>query len=825
VRLLLWHAGGGHSPVYPYFYMVYSTARDLSTLVMLNYINDFYDTRAAKRIIPLMLSAGVAGSAIAGFSNPLLGLTIGVGNVPLAWIACLLVSLTLIRVIHARFPLAATGTPGRTVQPAGRTGASAGGSLRARLGYMRGSPLLRWLAVATFAMVVLMRLLNVESSRVFVQAFSSRPQALFEFYGLFGGVISVLGFVLQSLVVGRLVTAFGVGGIYLLFPSIALGAAGLLGALPTFGAAVGGRLTYTVLKQSFRNPLDALIFNSVPARVKNGAKALVNGVVVPLGVLFAGVFLLLVQPLHGAAAIVGAASIVVAAAYLCASLKVRGAYAGALAALVADGSVAACLEHADLSDFERPNPALKPVLERHLASERNESMVAFLAELLLDLWGHEALPAVLELLQTRGPSIRAAVLELLSRDGSWPAAVRDACLAGLRDEEPGVRSAAAVAAARMPGLERDPARVCALRAVLQEPSTDEARAAALTALVRLPDARTWPDVQAVLDGWLAPDAAERVRILALDVLAGSSDPRLAPALAAAAVAPSAELRRHAAVTAGALEDGDVLNHGLLELISRLAHDEDASVRLAAVPVLQRIGAAAIEPLRTLLGDPDVEVRRAACRAFPRGQVARLVPLLEGENRVLRESAAYVLARVRGRRMRPQLHSAVQLQVEQAQRRASLAVALASLDSPAAVALRAALAERADESCAQALWLLDADSDERALRGIADALRSEDQSTRANALEALEAATSPALARLLGPLLSDKRPTEVQIAAGAALGALLPALPRSEPQRRPVDLVEPLDGDGWLAALAIETALAAADELGGRVVLRRILQEC
>ncbi|NOH01935.1 MAG: hypothetical protein HND47_08190 [Chloroflexi bacterium] len=61
VRILLETNGGPRGAVYPYFYLAYSAFRDLATMHILTYINDFYDTRAAKRALPLMLSAGIAG--------------------------------------------------------------------------------------------------------------------------------------------------------------------------------------------------------------------------------------------------------------------------------------------------------------------------------------------------------------------------------------------------------------------------------------------------------------------------------------------------------------------------------------------------------------------------------------------------------------------------------------------------------------------------------------------------------------------------------------------------------------------------------------------
>ena len=185
VRLLLDVAGGPHGAVYPYFYLINLAFRDLSTLQIVTYINDFYDTRAAKRVIPMMLSASVVGATLAGFTNPLLSRTIGVANVPILWIVPLAAVLVLVAVIRRALP-AELGQIDRAREAAVHSGTPVQ-NLAEGLAFVWGTGLLRWLALATFAMVVLMRLLNVQASQVFVAAFSSDPQQLFNFYGVLGG--------------------------------------------------------------------------------------------------------------------------------------------------------------------------------------------------------------------------------------------------------------------------------------------------------------------------------------------------------------------------------------------------------------------------------------------------------------------------------------------------------------------------------------------------------------------------------------------------------------------------------------------------------------
>jgi len=78
----------------------------------------------------------------------------------------------------------------------------------------------------------------------------------------------------------------------------------------------------------------------------------------------------------------------------------------------------------------------------------------------------------------------------------------------------------------------------------------------------------------------------------------------------------------------------------------LLHDDDASVRSAALGALQRIGALAEQDLTEALADPDVGMRRRALElvATLRGQDAservRIVPLLDDPDDTVVEVAAW-----------------------------------------------------------------------------------------------------------------------------------------------------------------------------------------
>jgi len=58
--------GGPGGIVFPCFYLGFLAVADFTSLHILSYISDYYDTRSARRVLPFLLSAGFAGAIVAG---------------------------------------------------------------------------------------------------------------------------------------------------------------------------------------------------------------------------------------------------------------------------------------------------------------------------------------------------------------------------------------------------------------------------------------------------------------------------------------------------------------------------------------------------------------------------------------------------------------------------------------------------------------------------------------------------------------------------------------------------------------------------------------
>jgi CRP-like cAMP-binding protein len=333
----------------------------------------------------------------------------------------------------------------------------------------------------------------------------------------------------------------------------------------------------------------------------------------------------------------------------------------------------------------------------------------------------------------------------------------------------------------------------------------------LAALLRAPQTRNCAEVVATLGEWTDVAASEHERLLALDALAGAGDPRAVALLHEAAASASAATRLRAVLAARTATGQDnLLRAAQLAVLARAGGDVAPAIRRAAVEALGGWGEQGTPLLIAALGDADDDVRRQACLALPRPATDRIVALVKDGDPLQRQSAAFILVRAGEHGARAHLLAVVAELAERAYAIAALAEPLRAWQTPAARALQATLAERLRQAARQVVWLLGALSGEQAIQGTALGLLSENPITRSNAGEALEALTSPRLARWLAPLLRgdpEGSGSARSPGADASRDLLMSLWPRLRGAAAPIAVSAPalLDADGWLTALTIIAA--------------------
>jgi HEAT repeat protein len=802
-------AAGLVGPAYLLLFVVLQVPLlDVYNVHWATYVNGFYDIRTAKRIVPVLSTSARLAGIIGGLSMPLMNRLFS----PAAIIAASLLSLAVMAALAVGMPRwlgkkdtgtrrrgdTATSPPRLPVsaslrlplspspRPVGlrarvsRFARAYGANLREGYRQIARSSFLRWMAVSTLSMTLLMTMLNYGASAIFQEQLKTTV-AISDFLGVLSGVANLVVLPFQLLLLSRLITRLGLGNASLVYPLATLASAGSLAVAPGLGTAALAYVDRTALRTAFRIPTDNLLYNAVPQRVKARTRAFVGGLVVPIGAILGG--LLLLTPLMRTPWFLPAGMLVLGVAFTLAALMVRRHYGPALVDL---------LEQEDYSSLALQAPSLQapsafaaadPATLARLAQKLNESTsperAIFMAQLITAVGGEAAVPIVGQAARAAPDGrLRASLIDVLAAADVRGGAVRSLYAELLADSDGQVRLSAISGLEQLDGprdarylelaarLLADPETEVRLRAAgalaaADDPDRRAAGTAELRALLNAPDPRTRARALGVV-GRVPPGAAKTGQAPASELLPevvhsladGADEVRLAAALAVESWVDSE------------LPDGS--RETLRTAVPALLHDPIERARVAAATILGRLSvdggadaAAVRERLVEALADPSPEVRELAIEVLASaGQqaVPEVREQLEAADPNLRKMAAVVLARIEPRRYAPLVRGPIlDGNLRTIYRNLGCLQALAGCPGPAVAVLERALRERNGIQLDEVFYLLATIRDPAAVKTIAQSLRSPQPEVRANATEALESLTAPQTAALIGPLFEPDLP--------------------------------------------------------------------
>jgi len=850
VQVMLETNGGKHGAVYPYFYLVYSAFRDISTMHILVYINEFYDTRASKRALPLLLSAGIAGSALAGFSAKLLNKWIGLKNTPLAWAVCLVICFVIILIIERRL----SGDLEQIERQHKKAAAThdekkSNGlqNLREGFKFVNQSGLLRWLAAGTFVMVVLTTLLTYHANHEFATLFP-KTDDLNAYLNLVNGISSVSGLLVQSLFLSNLINWLGVGTMNLVYPIITVGAISAINFVPGVASATFSRLDTSAIKQTFRNPLDAMLYNSVPINSKARARGFMGGVIVPLGTLAAGLIVLAIKWKIFKEPLVIAIGVGAALLYVLVMLNVRREYGRSMTSLLAGDEIA--IFRQDQSEVLPPDPSTVIWLSQKLQSLPTDSsadgQAVFISQILYDMDSRSALPIIFEMADRRGSFFRKGIIELLDQSNLDQPDFMNLCQRCMDDPEPIVREAAAGALLNF--IKRDVrlnesglSILNSLYLHFDELGLEE-QTKLIILLIQHGSLVQQTSAQSTLDLWLGTaakssgvaDGENRAQTLAsgLIVLVESQklnkeSSRLTELVGSLLKHPTAYVRQQlipALVRQCKYVDWDG-KHWAVQSLVKLLEDTEENARLAVIEELQEeVKTIPLKPVVwQALNDPDLTVRKLACKLpvhLKLAETQMLLGCLDSSDvqaaPYRAESAIYLLIQSGQRGMRAALGRAAESLVHDTYWLTLQGLALKDLalaDKPGVRLMFNAFQEASRSVSERIFWLISADSSEEEVQAVQSALPSSDPVERANAAEAMEALLPPVVARQLCRLLDGSPSDEIIACAENELGmhppSLMQVLQNAWTQQNAQDTrpaipqrVQNFYNDGWLTTTAI-----------------------
>ena len=242
---------------------------------------DACDARQAKRLYPLLASAGITGGFVGNMLTGPLASALGTANVLVVHAALLVGVGFLVREVAARFFT-------------GAATAATGGldDLRAGLRATRGSPLFRLTAVTGFSFSLLFFLVVLPFAEVVTASFDG-DAAVAAFLGYFSAASTAASLVVSLFVTNRLLRGLGVVGAVLIVPVVyGLGFA-LWTVSFTLATAAVVRGAQWIAVNAIGGTAWQAVFNVVRPPVRGHVMAFITAVPTQLGVVVVGVALTL----------------------------------------------------------------------------------------------------------------------------------------------------------------------------------------------------------------------------------------------------------------------------------------------------------------------------------------------------------------------------------------------------------------------------------------------------------------------------------------------------------------------------------------------------
>ncbi|MFQ3535395.1 MAG: Npt1/Npt2 family nucleotide transporter [Aggregatilineales bacterium] len=748
---------GQESLAFPMLYLASRVIRDVFNVQFWTYVNGFYDTRSAKRIIPVIATAARVAGAIAGLSMPvvtsLFNQTI---DISLAWISTLVLMAVMVwampRILREREQVS-SGTLSRPSVSAGGGAGAYIKNIREGYSFVVKSPFLRWMAISTLLLIVLTTLITFQGSAIFVAELRDE-RVIADYLGTLTGLTNLIMLPVQLFLLGRLVQRLGLGTANLIYPLSMLGICGSLIVFPgALFSAAAQHFARTTFRTAFRNTLDNLMYNAVPLRMKGRARAFIGGLVMPIGTIIGGGLLLLRPLLPQVPWLLPTLIAVFALAYAISAFVLRRQYGQALVSMLAQEDYSFLLSTAP--DLAVADSAALDVLRRKLYERPEIEHRIFVTQLILEIGGKRAVPILAEIGQ-REPALRASIADLLTAADLGGKEVRHLLSEWLDDPDGAVRRAA-------------------VRGLLQYAHQDRKRIQPIAMrLLNDPDPRVRLEVVPVLLG--SDEALAKAGLAALEPFLSAAEPHLrASALQALGKAahvryveqvlphlhdPSPEVRLAAALSLEALcglgKLPESLAQALREHLDSLLRDPIERVRRAALTLLGCADMSKAEHiLINFLTDPSPELRAQAVESLVRlGKPAlgALMPLLESAAPTVRLEATVAFSRIARERATEHLRAVVRenlVAVHATQVHLALlqpCEQYRSLDL-----LCSLLRERSAERLDAIFYLLGAVHNRQSVRIIREALNNPQARMRANALEALESLLTPQIVKLFAPL--------------------------------------------------------------------------
>ena len=797
---------------YFYLYLFFTViVQETVILHWVTYRNGFYDAQSAKRLIPILSSGGRIGAIVGGFTLARLGGIVGPIS-PITILFVWIVTRLLVAILTWMMPrLLKEEQRAQEHQAASRARVSFVQNIKEGAGYVAGSSYLLWLAVSTLLVMLLANFLQYQTGTMFDQAYDHDSLVrLLADLTAFGNIIMLP---VQMFFLSRIIGRIGLSNTALIYPGGNLAVSGMLFvsvSLNIFTApmAMLGHLTRTVFQNSLYSPIDSLFYNAVPLRIRGRARAFVRGIILPVSALIGGAVLLLQWisiPWFLPALIV-----ITAIGFFISVLIVRQAYGPALIAMLEQEDFSSLISRNE-SDLAITDPTALRLLQQKLAESQTTEFTIFIARLISQIGGNEAVPILSQVVsQTTDSRIRSAILDMLVVTGVRSEAVSALYTSFLSDPDGRVRQAAIAGLEQSLGAGNERFLEHAFE-LLTDPVLD-VRIQVIPALVRSGDFFYLASAVRTLDEMLNsqnPDQCAR----GVRVLGQVGDPRFVRNLTPYLFDPQDMVRLEAAAAVETLTHHKIpkgFDAVILDNADKLLHDPVERVRQATIKTLGRIDAPqARQALVQSLIDSSPVVRETCVDtlvALGEFGISVLEPALDDPHPQMCKMSLVALCRIDPVVFRPRLEATIEENLQAIYRNHSWLQALTPCVGSVGIdLLQNTLREQSQVLLNEIFYFVSAVHEPDAVAVIRQSFQNQNIRIQADAAEALESLTSPQTAQLVAPLFDP----QVTPASLLKLGQLAWAIEQPTANTLLHHLITLAD-DAWVRTLAT----FALGEIGG-----------
>jgi HEAT repeat protein/ATP/ADP translocase len=754
---------------YPLLYLLLLMWITVYNPHFVTYISNLYDTQAAKRILPVVSAGDQIGAILGGVTMALFINRLSHNAILVIWLLTYLVSIGLVgfmpyffkKKLKSQRETVDYTLPSQTPVSKGQFALFID-SMKEGFRYTLQSPYLRWIAAGTLLLMILMTLLEYESSGILLNIYGTAEQ-LADFLARLVSIGNFVALPLLLFVVSRLIGRLGVGNASMIFPiGNLLVCAGLI-LVPGWGTAVAAYFNYTAFQSIFQAPIGGLLFNAVPMRVKGRANAFIGGLIIPLGSLLGGLLLLL--PLSAVPWFTAVLIGVTAVAYLISAWFTRQHYSRALVKMLEQEDYSFVLSQ-EASKLIVTDPRMLAQLQTKLEASTSHEITIFMAQLISQIGGREAIPILDQTARkTENARTRAALVDVVIAADIRSDKIHQLCTDLLSDPDGQVRASALTGLQRLSGG-TDKQFLSQALSIVQDQDLD-VRELALSILAKAGNFDALAPAVDALDELLSDTDPYR-RACGIRVLGKIGDERAAQQLLTCLTDPADEVRLETALALETLSQGHTFTPAFVTELEQktraLLKDPIERARRAALFILGQIKQrSAYQAVADALNDPSPEIRATATDMLVQGAKS-VIPIvhskLNASDSQVRKMAAVTLSRIDPKEFGALIAGTyITGNLLSVYRNHGLAEALDELKAfPSTAILQSNLRERSQQSADEIFYLLGAIHDPSAVKIIHDSLKSDSSRARANAVEALESLTTPKTANLITPLFEPNIPT-------------------------------------------------------------------